>query len=828
MREDLQFAVRMLRKNLSFTVVAVISLALGIGANTAIFQLVNVLRLKSLPVRAPQEIAEIRISDMAGARGSFSARYHSVTNPVWEQIRDRQQNFSGVLAWGNGGFNLAQGGEVRIAKSLWVSGDFFNVLGVQPALGRLFTAADDTRGCTNAGVVISNAFWQREYGGQKDVIGKKLTLVNQPFEIIGVTPESFFGLEVGRTFDLALPICAEALTAGKNNRLDSGTDWWLMVMGRLKPGSTLPEASANLNQMSQSIFETTLPKNYPPVSVPKYLKFKLEALPAGEGISSLREIYQRPLWILLAIAGAILLIACANLANLLLARASMREREMAVRLAVGANRLRLIRQLLVENLLLAVVGAVFGVLLAQSLSRFLVSFISTADDQVFLDLGLDWRVLGFTAAVAALTCILFGLTPALRATRVAPRAAMDSGGRGNSVGREGFSLRRGLVVVQVALSLVLVSGAVLFSRSLNKLMNVDTGFRPEGVLVTGAGFGRLNLEPERRVELANEMLQRIQAIPGVEAAAQTSIVPLSGSSWGNGIWLNGGDPEQKLPTAINRVGPNYFNTLKLQLLAGRDFDGRDTSNSPRVAIVSESVARKLVNGANPVGLSFKIEATPGEPETLYQIVGYVKDAKYEDLREDPQPTIYLAQSQAPEPASYAQFLIRSRLQQQELTNAVKQVIGNVNPRINIQFWNYKTIIEETVLRDRLMAALSGLFGVLALVLAAVGLYGILSYGVASRTKEIGIRMALGSQTSRVLVLVLREGMLLVVIGLVVGVPAVIGVTRFAASLLFGLTPTDPISLIAASMLMVVVALVASYLPARRATKVDPLVALRYE
>jgi putative ABC transport system permease protein len=828
MIQDLRFGIRMLGKNLSFTAVAVLSLALGIGANTAIFQLVNVLRLKSLPVKAAHELAEIRIVDMEGARGNFSSQYHTVSNPIWEQIRDRQQGFSGVLAWGSGTFNLADGGEVRPGKALWVNGDFFNVLGVQPVLGRVFVAADDTRGCTNPGAVLSNAFWQREYGGQRAVIGQKLTLANQPFEIIGVVPESFYGLEVGRSFDFALPICSEALTAGQNTRLNSGTDWWLMVMGRLKPGWSIDQASASLNVISPSLFETTLPKNYPPVSVQKYLGFKLEAVPAGDGYSSLRESYQRPLWVLLAIAGAVLLIACANLANLLLARASARSHEMAVRLALGAARKRLVRQLLFENLLLAVIGGVFGILLAQGLSRFLVSFLSTADDQVFLDLGLDWTVLGFTAVVAGLTCLLFGLTPALRATRIAPREAMQASGRGMSATRERFSLRRALVVVQVALSLVLVSGAMLFSRSLNKLLSVDTGFRSEGILITGAGYRSLNIEPERRLSFKQEMLNGIKAIPGVEAAADADIIPLTGSAWGNNIWLDGADSAPKIATSLSRVGLDYFKTLKIQLLTGRNFNDRDTVNSPRVAIVNETLGRKLLNGTNPVGRTFRIEATPSQPETLYEIVGLVKDTKYGDLREDPEPIAYLAGLQDPRPVAGAQFLIRSRLPQDQLTNAVKQVITSISPRINIRFYGYQKTIEETLLRERLMAALSGLFGVLALVLAAVGLYGILSYGVASRTREIGIRMALGARSREVLSLVLREGVILVVIGLAVGLPVVFAITRFAKSLLFGLTATDPLSLGGAALLMFAVALAASYLPARRATKVDPLEALRYE
>jgi predicted permease len=817
----------MLVKSPGFTAVAVLSLALGIGANTAIFQLLNAVRLKTLPIRQAQELAQVRLTDVSGTRGIKSSRYPAVTNPIWEEIRGRQQAFSGIAAWASGGFNLAQGGEVRPAKGLWVSGDFFNVLGVQPELGRTFTTADDQRGCSAPGVVISHSFWQREYGGDRNVVGRKLTLADHQFEIIGITPPSFFGLEVGKSFDVALPICADAVIAGKNNRLDSGTNWWLMVTGRLKPGWTIEQASAHLQSISPSLFQQTLPAKYPPVSVNNYLGSKLEAVSGGAGYSTLRENYERPLWLLLAIAGLVLLIACANLANLLLARASTREREIAVRQAVGASRMRIIRQLLVETLLLALVGTGLGALLAQTVSRFLVSFLSTDGDTVFLDLTPDWRVLGFASGVALLTCLLFGLTPALRATRIAPGAVMKSSGRGLTAGRERFNLRRALVVAQVALSLVLVASALLFTRSLNKLLTVDTGFRQDELLIARVGFGRLNVAPDRRLSFRSDLLERIKSVPGVEAAADMDTIPLTGGGRGNNVWLAGGDVEQKINASFNRVGPEYFKTLQVQLLGGRDFSAHDAVNTPKVAIVNETFAR-LLHAANPVGQRVVVEETPSEPETVYEIVGLVRDTKFEELREERIPLVYLSSGQDPQPSQGRQFLIRSNLPQADITAAANRALNEINPAMDISFQWFKTMVEESVLRERLMAALSGFFGVLALLLASIGLYGILSYGVASRTNEIGIRMALGARSLDVLSLILREAFLLVVIGIAVGLPAVFLATRFASTLLFGLSPTDPFSLSLAGLLMLGVALVAGYLPARRATKVDPLVALRYE
>ena len=822
MIQDLRFGVRMLLKHKGFTAVAVLSLALGIGANTAIFQLLDAVRLRTLPVKAPHELVELRMADMKGARGGIW-REPSLTFPIWEQIRDRQQGLSGVFAWGTDSANLAPGGEVRPARMLYVSGDFFNTLGVNAVRGRVFNSADDQRGCASPGVILSHQFWQREYGGDANVVGRSLTLADHSFEILGVTPANFFGMEVGKNFDLALPLCASSIVRG-NNRMFSGIMWWLTVNGRLQPGWTLDQATAGAQTISPELFQAALPPDYPPPSVNDYLQSKLVVLPAGAGISELREKYEQSLWLLLAIAGLVLLIACANLANLLLARASAREREIAVRQTLGASRARLIRQLLVESLLLALIGASLGAALAQALSRTMISFLSTADNPVFIDLTVDWRVLGFTAGLAVVTCVLFGLTPAIRVTRKKAGTMIKAAGRGMTAGRERFTLRRALAVAQVALSLVLVAGALLFTRSLANIVKLDVGFQQENVVTATAMFQRLNL-PEQRVQsFKDEMIERVRAIPGVESAAITHVVPLR--DWGGGsTWIDGTrDPKH---TSLSRVGPGYFKTLEVPLLAGRDFDARDREGTPLVAIVNQAFARKFVNGTNPVGRRLWIEATPGSPDTLYEIVGLVGDTKYEDLREEFQPIVYYAAAQDSSGAG-AQIMIRSRLTQAETVAAVKRVLNDINPSITVKFDWLKPLIDATILRERLMATLSGFFGLLALLLACIGLYGILSYGVASRTTELGIRMALGAQRRDVFWLILREAFWLVLIGTAVGLPMIFAVTRLAATFLFGLSPTDPFSLIAAALLLFGVAMLAGYLPSRRATRVDPIVALRYE
>jgi len=827
--QDLRYGARMLWKNRGFTLIAVITLALGVGANTAIFQLLNAVRLRSLPVRDPEELAEVRIAGSPNRWGDFSGRSTELTNPLWEQIREKQQAFSGVFAWGTSTFDLSPRGEQRFTEDgLWVSGDFFNALGVQPAMGRVFTQADDKRGCGSPGVVISYAFWQRAFGGDASALGRNITLNGHPFEIIGVTQADFFGVEVGRSFDVAVPLCAEALINGEWSRLDRRPAWWLSVMGRLKPGWTLQRAAAHLNSISAGIFQDTVHTGYTAERAAGYRGFKLEALPAASGVSSLRLEYDNPLGLLLATAGLVLLVACANLANLMLARASERQREIAVRLALGATRARLVRQLLIESMLLAALGAGAGAWGAEYLGRCVVSLISTDVQPLFIALDTDWRVFGFTAGVAVLTCILFGLTPAVRATRVAPAEVIKSGGRGLTANREGVSLRRVLVVSQVALSLVLIVGALLFSRSLFNLMTLDAGFAQDGVLQTDISLAPLRLPPERRYAAKRELLDRLRATPGVEAAAIASNAPFGGNVWGDTIFVNTAKGVERGYANFNRISPDYFKTLDIRLLAGRDFGDGDTPAAAKVAIVNESYARRYLGGVSPLGKTFRIEVGPGAPDHTYEIVGLAHDTKYADLRAEFNPIIYLPASQEERPGASAQILLRSNLPIASLTAATRQALGAASPDIAFHFHVFKTQLRESLLLERLMAALSGFFGALAALIGAVGLYGVLSRAVAQRTREIGIRQALGAKRGDIVKMIMREAIILLLAGLAAGTALALAAAKTASAMLYGLQPHDPTTFLMAATLLAVVAAAASYLPAYRASRVDPMAALRQE
>ncbi|HTS11749.1 MAG TPA: ABC transporter permease [Candidatus Limnocylindrales bacterium] len=832
--KDLRYGLRMLAKAPGFTLVAVLTLAMGIGANAAIFQLIDAVRLRTLPVKDPKQLAIVHIDKKHWGSGNFNGPYAEFTFPLWQQVQQRQQAFSTIAAWGGGAgqkLNLAKGGEVDMAPVIWVSGEFFETLGVPPALGRLISDADDQKGCAG-GIDISYSFWQRRYGGEASVIGKQLTLDGHPLPILGVTPPSFYGVSVGDRFDIAIPVCAEPIINGQFSRITGERNresWWLSVFGRLKPGWTLKQASAQLEAIASPSLHETVPPQYDAEGVKHYLDYAFEAWPAENGFSQMRRDTSDPLWLLLGLSGLVLLIACANLANLMLARASSREREIAVRLAMGASRGRLIRQLLSESVLLAVAGAVCGGFLAALLSRFLIAFISTPENPVFLDMPMDWRVLAFAAGLAVLTTILFGLAPAVRAGNVPIGSVLKTDGRGMTAGRKRFRFQRMLVASQVALSLVLLAGALLFARSLRNLTSRDPGFQQDGILVADIDFTRLNLPTERQDPFTRDLLERIRAIPGVAAAAASNRSPINGNS--SNDWVlddKGGHPNGW--SYEDYVSAGYFQTIENPMLAGRDFNADDTATSPRVAIVNQTFVKKFLNGAkDAIGKQMRVWAPPGQPPRYYTVVGEVKDSVYNDMHDPMEAVMYFPRTQIEAPFTYpgATILIRSRASATGVLNPVKETIAGDSPEIDIHFKVLRTQIRESLTQDELIAMLCGFFGILAVLLAAVGLYGVISYTVAQRTNEIGIRMALGAQRSAVVRLVLGEVAVLIGVGVVIGAALTLAGGKAATSLLYGLAARDPVTLVAAAILLAVVGFAASFVPAQRATRVDPMEALRY-
>jgi len=825
--QDLRYAARLLRRNPLFAAVAILTLALGTGANTAIFQLVNALRLRTLPVAGAQELVEIAIDTHdKGRTGRFISRRPRLSHPLLERISREQQVFSGIAAWGSATFDLSQGGESRRVQGMWVNGDFFNALGVRAQLGRLFTAADDTRGCASPAVVLSSAFWRREYGGRPEAIGGSLELDGHSYDIVGVTPDSFFGVDVGRGFDVAVPLCAEPQSRGLQTGLGKPDTWFLAALGRLKPGTPLAQAQSHLRAISAQIFESTLPPGYTAGDAKSYLAFTLIALPAGNGVSSLRTTYATPLWVLLGATALVLLITCANLANLMLARATAREREIAIRLAIGASRRRMVRQMLSESLLVAALGTVAGMFVASWLSRALVALLSTENNQLFVDMVFDWRVFSFTSGLAVTACLLFGLTPALRATVTDPGTTIKAGSRGITDTRERQTLRRALVVVQIALSLVLVVGAVLFGRSLRNLLTLDPGFRPENILVVNMDLRRVGVPVEQRTLLYEQIVERLAGLPGVTRASQISILPVSGSVWNQRIVL-GGAPQQTLVN-FNSIGRDYFRTMGTPAIAGRDFSADDTGTSPKVAIVNELFARTFFGGQNPIGRTFQLETGPGAPQRSYEIVGLVKDTKYTDLRSAAPAQAFLPASQDSGPDPFLQAVVRTAVPMSAVSTEVTAAIREIHPAILLQFTTLERTIRDSLTSERLMATLSGFFGGLAMLIATLGLYGVMSYTVARRRAEIGIRMALGADRTAVVRMIAGEAAKLLAAGLVIGAGLALAAGQFAATLLYGLKPWDPVTLGACTTGLGFVAMLASWIPARRAARLAPTAALREE
>jgi putative ABC transport system permease protein len=824
--QDLRYGARLLRRNPTFAIVAILTLALGTGANTAMFQLVDAVRLRMLPVDHPEQLAEVRIVKAPNGRtGTFNGRWPMLSYPLYVKIRDQQQAFSGFMAWGSTSFDLAPGGEQRPAQAVWVSGNYFDVLGVRPAAGRLLAPSDDVKGCRGV-AVLGHAFWHREYGGDPSVVGRRVLLDGQPFDVVGVAPREFYGVDVGRSFDLAVPICAEPIIVGERTALDRPDTWFLGGIGRLKPGITLEQAGAELAGMAPGILSETVSPRYSVADAKDYREMVIGAEPAESGISALRRNYGDSLSLLLGVTGLVLLIACANLANLMFARATAREREVAVRLAIGASRRRIVRQMLAESLLIAALGAAPGIVAAQWFSRSLVAFLNSDVNPLFVDLTLDWRVFAFAAAVAVTACLVFGLAPAIRATRSSLGLTIKSGGRGSTDGRDRFSVRRALVVVQIALSLVLVVGALLFARSLRNLTTLDPGFRQDGVLVVALDLRKADVPETARPAFNQRIIEALRAVPGVGVAAQAFATPVDGNFWNNRIVIGG--VAQQGSTNFNAVGPGYFEALGIRLVSGRDFNERDTPQSVPVAIVSASVVRKLFGGCNPLGQSFALEGEPGKAQPPFQIVGVVADTKYSDLREPFEPLVYLAATQDQHPAPALRIVLRTGAAMSATTTAATRAIVAVHPAIAIQYQEVRTQLARSLTRERLMATLSGFFGVLAVLIATIGLYGVMSYIVAQRRVEIGVRMALGADRGSVVRMIVHEACVLLLAGLVVGGVLSVYAARAANSFLYGLQPGDPATLALAMTALAAVTLLASWIPATRASRVEPTAALREE
>ncbi len=826
--QDLRFAVRLLLRDKGFAIAAVVSLALGIGANTAIFQLLDAVRLRVLPVARPGELVEIRFAPGTSRSGSFTSRRPMLTSIQFDEIRRKQNVMSGVFAWSSTQWNTAAGGEIRPIEGLWASGELWDLLGLKPVIGRFFTPADDRPGCGSPGAVLSHAYWEREYGGAASVLQQTVRLENVKFDIIGVAPPDFFGLDVGRRFDVALPICGDRLTRNGLGREEGRNQYWLASIGRLAPGRTLPQAIDHLASISPEIMAATLPTGYTAEGEKQYHHNKLTAMAASAGVSNIRQQFGEPLVVLLAGTGLVLLIACANLANLLLARANAREREMAVRLAIGAGRRRLLAQLLVESVLLALLGTLLGIAVARGLTTVLIAQLAAGFGNIFIDLTWNTQMFAFTAVVSIVACLLFGLLPALKATALSPATTLRAGARGLTMSRERFGLRRLLVVGQVALSLVLLLGALLFSRTLYNLLSIDTGF-DQKVLVVMLSHQSLSGDLDRARTVRDDIRERFAAIPGVERVAQADYVPLEGSFWNDNVMIDTpSGPGEMVLANFSRVGRGYFEAMQVPIIRGRDFDSRDTRQSQPVAIVNEMFVKKALGGADPLGRIIRLETPPSAPAQTWEIVGVTRDAKHTDLRQDFEPVVILPVTQETRAADWARFVIKPRGELTGITAAVVQKMAEVNPVVDIEFRLLSETIASGLVRERLMALLSGAFGMLAGLLAAVGLYGVMSYTVARRSNEIGIRLAMGARGGDVLKMVIAEAGWMVGIGVTIGVALGLGAAKAASTLLFGLQPTDPATLASAMALLISIGLLASYLPARRASKLDPMTTLRQE
>jgi predicted permease len=817
--QDLRLALRGLRAAPVASAVIILSLALGIGANTAIFTLIDRLVLRALPVDAPEQLVLLGDS----GRTDVGTTAVSWSNPVWEALRPHLTNFAGGFSWSPADFTLTAGGEVRPARGVWASRGFFETLGVDAHLGRTLVSSDDVRGGGAEGpvAVLSYDFWQRQFGGATDALGRTLALNGVPFTIVGVTPPAFSGLNVGRGIDVIVPLGSEGLIAGANSGLDLGGRNFLSIMLRLRPGQTPEAATSLINSLRGQLRAATLPV-VPAGMVDGYLRAPITLLPGSTGVSQLRRQFEQPLWILMAVVALVLLIACANVANLLLARAAARRSEFGVRIAIGGSRRRLARLLLTESLVLAGLGAALGLLFAGWTTRVLLGQLSSDLDQVVLDLGADRRMLGFTLITAIATSLVFGTGPAWRATSVEPRDSLSEHGRGTSARPR---TANALVVIQVALSLVLVVTALLFTRTFVALATRDTGFTADNTVLATVTTPMARVKPEELLGLYERVRDAIAAVPGVERAALSDITPASGAARTVRIHVAGLDLPDSDRAVVNVVSPGWFAAYGTTLLSGRDFGSQDRGGTARVGIVNQAFARHYFGGLNPIGRSIRDGDGAGAP---IEIVGYVRDAVYRSLRDPAPPTLYTAFAQRPIARPFVTVTVRMVTGAPAgLTRRLAAAVAGASPILDLRLRRLDDQVGAALTRERVVAMLAGFFGALALLLAGLGLYGVTAQAVSRRRAEIGIRIALGATSGSIIGLTLRRVGVLVACGLAAGLILTWWATRFVSeTLLYEVTPRDPLTLVAGAVILTLITTFAGWLPARRAASIDPATVLR--
>lgn len=842
--QDLRFGWRMLRKSLGFTTVVVLSLALGIGANTAIFTLMDAILFKMLPVKNPRELALLQWS-VPLERGLHGLWYDgsswpenskevgfSFSYPAFQQLRARNQVLSDLFAFADlgGDVNVVADGEPGLARAQMASGSIFTTLGVRLVAGRLFSESDDSPAAQPV-CIISHAYWKRRFGARTDIPDKAVVIAGVPFNIIGVTEPNFFGLTAGSNIDVWVPLSTQPLVEPnldpKVSMFTAADHWWVQIMGRLKPGVSRAQAAAALDVIFKPAATEVIPSRSGEATVVP----SLELGRPGQGFGQLRNQFSRPLFILMGLVSLILLIACANVANLLLARAALRKREISLRLSLGASRGRLIRQLLTESMALAFLGGAVGCLFAYWGTSLLISLMSSTGNTISLSVSPDVRVVGFTTGTCLFTAILFGLAPAWRTARTDLVPGLKQSPRTVSTAALHLGLGKALVVSQVALSFVLLFGAGLFVRTLVKLKNVDIGFDARNLLLFGLNPTKSGYKEATLNDFFFRVSQRLAALPGVQSATASFHEPINDGRRGRTLRVSGLTlPPDQMSVAVMPAGSGFFATMKIPLLRGRDFNEHDTERAPKVAVVNQSFVKRYFPDRDPMDQHIAFDSDPADQEM--KIVGIARDAKYGSLREETPATVYRPFAQEGE-IPYMFFELRTAVDPLALAPAARAAVASIDP--NVPLFGIETEtqqIDDALLQERLFAKLAGFFGLAALLLASIGLYGILSYAVARRTSEIGIRMALGAQRANVLRMVLRETLLLVLSGVVIGIPASLAAARFASSvisdLLFDVKATDVSTMVLATIVLMVVAVSAGFLPARRAACIDPMVALRYE